>query len=257
MYDLPSEEVGESGLPDQYHPIQAQLLEQTFQPFTYSSEQVFSAMDLNLYYDVEHPKRYKRPDWFGVVGVSRLYQDRELRKSYVVWQEEVHPFMIVELLSASTQEEDLGETTRQDLNKPPTKWEVYEQWLRVPYYIVYDGEQENFRAFQLEEKGYEELEIRNKQLWLEALGLGLRLWQGSHKGIERWWLRFYDESGNLIPTEAEEREREQQRADRQQQRADREQQEKEQAQTALQQLRARLIAMGLDPDNLPNPIKSD
>ncbi|MDJ1178052.1 Uma2 family endonuclease, partial [Roseofilum sp. BLCC_M91] len=78
----------------------------------------------------------------------------------------------------------------------------------------------------------------------EELGLGLRLWQGSHKGIERLWLRFYDESGNLIPTEAEERERERQEKER-------ERQEKEQAQTALQELRDRLIAMGLDPDNLP------
>ncbi|MDJ1167856.1 hypothetical protein PMG71_00275 [Roseofilum sp. BLCC_M154] len=25
------------------------------------------------------------------IKISRLYQDRELRKSYVVWQEEVHP----------------------------------------------------------------------------------------------------------------------------------------------------------------------
>ncbi|MDJ1172594.1 Uma2 family endonuclease [Roseofilum capinflatum] len=244
MYDLPSEEVGESGLPDQYHPIQAQLLEQTFQPSTYPPEQVFSAMDLNLYYDVENTNRYKRPDWFGVVGVSRLYEQRDLRMSYVVWQEEVNPFMVVELLSPSTQQEDLGQTTRKE-NKPPTKWEVYEELLRVPYYIVYEREQDYFRAFQLQGSRYQEIEIRNSQLWLEELGLGLRLWQGSHKGIERRWLRFYDATGNLIPTEAEERERERQEKER-------ERQEKEQAQTALQELRDRLIAMGLDPDNLPN-----
>ncbi|HBQ97348.1 MAG TPA: hypothetical protein DD761_02290 [Cyanobacteria bacterium UBA11691] len=231
MYELPSEEVGESGLPDQYHPIPAQLLEETFQPATYSPEQVFSAMDLNLYYDVENTKRYKRPDWFGVVGVSRLYEQRELRKSYVVWQEEVHPFMIVELLSPSTQREDLGQTTRKESDEVPNKWEVYEQWLQVPYYIVYEGEQDNFRAFQLEENRYQELEIKNKELWLEELGLGLRLWQGSYKGVERLWLRFYDQSGNLIPTEAEGR---------------------KQAQAALQELKERLIAMGLDPDNLSN-----
>ncbi len=101
MYDLPSEEVGESGLPDQqsdwtwrmrfavprsqFHRIQAELLEQTFQPCTYSSEQVFSAMDLNIYYDENNTRRYKRPDWFGVAGVSRLYAERDLRMSYVIW----------------------------------------------------------------------------------------------------------------------------------------------------------------------------
>jgi hypothetical protein len=31
MYDLPSEEVGESGLPDIFHIFQSQLLRETFQ----------------------------------------------------------------------------------------------------------------------------------------------------------------------------------------------------------------------------------
>ena len=69
MYDLPSEEVGEPGLQDQFHPLQAQLLEEVFQPSTYPSERVFSAMDLNIYYDENNTRGYKRPDWFGVVGV--------------------------------------------------------------------------------------------------------------------------------------------------------------------------------------------
>lgn len=256
MYDLPSEEVGESGLPDQYHPIQAQLLEQTFQPRTYPSDRVFSAMDLNIYYDAENTKRYKRPDWFGVVGVSRLYEERELRMSYVTWQEEINPFLVVELLSPSTQREDLGQT-RREKDEPPTKWQVYEQFLRVPYYVVYERERDSFRVFQLTGSRYQEIAIANNQLWLEELGLGLRLWQGSHKGIERLWLRFYDETGNLIPTEAEETERERQRADRERQEKERIQQEKERSQTALQELRDRLIAMGLDPDNLPDNIREN
>ncbi|MGK7928128.1 MAG: Uma2 family endonuclease [Spirulina sp.] len=221
MYDLPSEEVGESGLPDQYHPIQAQLLEETFQPPTYSSEQVFSAMDLNIYYDENNTGRYKRPDWFGVVGVPRLYDGRELRMSYVIWQEQVNPFIVVELLSEGTQREDLGQTFR-DINEPPTKWEVYEQFLRVPYYVVYDREWDYFRVFHLEDTSYQELELTNNQLWLEELGLGLRLWQGIYKGVERLWLRFYNASGNLILTQSE-------RADR---------------------FRQLLIENGIDPDEI-------
>ncbi|MEA5469714.1 Uma2 family endonuclease [Spirulina sp. 06S082] len=251
MYDLPSEEVGEPGLPDQYHPIQAQLLEQTFQPSTYPSDRVFSAMDLNIYYDAENTKRYKRPDWFGVVGVPRLYEERDLRMSYVVWQEEINPFIVVELLSPSTQREDLGQT-RRDIDEPPTKWQVYEEFLQVPYYIIYERERDYFRAFHWEGSRYQELEIANNQLWLEELELGLRLWQGRHNRIERLWLRFYDAAGNLIPTEAEEAERERQEKERERQEKEYERQEKEQAQTALQELRDRLIAMGLDPDNLPS-----
>jgi len=41
MYDLPSEEPDEPGLPDEFHLFQAQLLRETFQPATYPSERVF------------------------------------------------------------------------------------------------------------------------------------------------------------------------------------------------------------------------
>jgi Uma2 family endonuclease len=75
MYDLPSENPEEPGLPDYFHFLQPLLLYLTFQPITWNPELVFSAADLNLYYNLEHPFWYKRPDWFGVVGVSkqRLY----------------------------------------------------------------------------------------------------------------------------------------------------------------------------------------
>ncbi|WP_442949539.1 hypothetical protein [Nostoc sp.] len=38
IYNLPSELVGESGLPDEFYRIQADLLSETCQPLTYSSE---------------------------------------------------------------------------------------------------------------------------------------------------------------------------------------------------------------------------
>ena len=83
MYDLPSEDPEEPGLPDEFHLWQAELLSQTFYPATYLSERVFVASDLNLYYDPQNIGWYKRPDWFAAVGVSRLYQGQDLRLSYV------------------------------------------------------------------------------------------------------------------------------------------------------------------------------
>ncbi|MGB6014267.1 MAG: Uma2 family endonuclease, partial [Nodosilinea sp.] len=50
MYDLPSENPEESGLPDEFHLLQPELLRLTFRPPTYSADQVFAASDLNLYY---------------------------------------------------------------------------------------------------------------------------------------------------------------------------------------------------------------
>ncbi|PSO75035.1 MAG: hypothetical protein BRC37_05940 [Cyanobacteria bacterium QH_3_48_40] len=102
MYDLPSEELEEPGLPDQFHIYQPRLLEETFRPPSHPTNKVFVATDLNLYYDPRHTRWYKRPDWFAVLGVSRLYAGEELRWSYVIWQEGVNPFLVLELLSPGT-----------------------------------------------------------------------------------------------------------------------------------------------------------
>ena len=64
---------------------------------------------------------------------------------------------------------------------------------------------------------------------MPGLELGLGLWQGEYQGIERLWLRWYDEQGNWIPTEAE----------RERQQVELERAEKAQAQQQAQQERQR------------------
>lgn len=217
MYDLPSEDPNEPGLPDKYHLLQARLLEDTFRPPNYPSDQVFVASDLNLYYNVHQTGWYKRPDWFAVVGVERLYEQRDLRMSYVVWQEGVNPFVVVELLSPGTEKEDLGQTLR-EVNQPPTKWKVYERILRVPYYIVFDGKTNQLRVFQLIGISYAELELSEPRIWMNDIQLGLGLWEGVYAECDRLWLRWYDGSGNwvLLPEERERQgvEREKRRVER-------------------------------------------
>ncbi|NEP01627.1 MAG: Uma2 family endonuclease [Symploca sp. SIO2E9] len=252
MYDLPSENPEDPGLPDEFHNLQAQLLSLTFQPPHYPAEQVFCASDMNLYYDVRNPLWYKRPDWFGVVGVPRLYDGVDMRLSYVVWQEGLVPFVVVELLSPGTEKEDLGEFDLEKLpsesgevadngqvilpqskDKPARKWEVYEQILRIPYYLVFSRYTNQLRVFKLEGGHYQELELQESRMSITELGLGLGLWQGEFQGIERLWLRWYDQKGNLILTEAEQ---ERQRA--------------QQAETKLETLLERLRESGIDPDKL-------
>ncbi len=53
-----------------------------------------------------------------------------MRYSYVIWDEGVVPFVVVELLSESTKDDDLGKTLR-DVTQPPPKWEVYERILKI------------------------------------------------------------------------------------------------------------------------------
>ncbi|MFO1428572.1 MAG: Uma2 family endonuclease [Candidatus Competibacteraceae bacterium] len=242
MYDLPSEDPEEPGLPDEFHIYQPQLLRETFQPSTYPPEQVFVASDLNLYYSLDHTTWYKRPDWFGSLGVSRLYEGHELRLSYVVWQEQVPPYLVVELLSPGKEQEDLGRTV-QEAGEPPTKWMVYEQILRVPYYVVFNRYTDDLHYFQWLQGRYREVKPPGQRLWLPEAGLGLGLWQGVYQGVERRWLRFYDAAGHWIPTplerENQQVQQERQRADQERQWADQERQRADQERQRADQERQR------------------
>lgn len=206
MYDLKSEDPEESGLPDEFHDFQPQLLRETFTPPDYPKDEVFIAADLNVYYDPNHTQWYKRPDWFAVLGVSRLYQGQDLRLSYVIWQEGVAPSVVVELISPGTEKEDLGQSLR-EVNQPPTKWEVYERILRIPYYIVFDRYSDELQVFQNIAGRYHSMTITDNRIWLPELGLGIGLWLGYYQDIERLWLRWYDSSGNWIITATEKAER--------------------------------------------------
>ncbi|HEY9649573.1 MAG TPA: Uma2 family endonuclease [Coleofasciculaceae cyanobacterium] len=249
MYDLPSENPEEPGLPDEFHFLQPLLLFLTFQPANWSLKQVFAACDLNLYYDVTHPQWYKRPDWFGVVGVSRLYEGRDLRLSYVVWQEGINPFVVVELLSPGTEEEDLGRTVAQ-AGKPLTKWQVYEQILRVPYYIVFSRYTNQVQAFRLVAGAYEPMELIERRLLMPQLGLSLGLWEGSYEGIERLWLRWFTAEGELILTPDEEATAAQQQAQLANQEVVAAQQRAQLAEQKAERLAAKLRELNIDPDEL-------
>lgn len=241
MYDLPSDNPQEPGLPDEFHLLQPQILSQTFRPLAYPPERLFTASDLNLYYDVNHTGWYKRPDWFAAVGVPRFVRPGELRLSYVLWQEGVAPLVVVELLSPSTLEEDQGETRRD--REPPSKWEVCERVLRVPYYALYSRENDSLRAFRLAGASYSE--VSEPRLWIEELQIGLGLWQGEFGGQQRLWLRWYDAGNQWIPTTVEQ---EQRQTEQERQRTEEERQARRQAEQRAERLANYLRERGIDPD---------
>lgn len=228
MYDLPCEDPEEPGLPDEFHALQPQLLSRTLRLTGYTRENCFTASDLNLYYDVKHPLWHKRPDWFLVVDVSRLYDGKDLRRSYVVWQEGKHPYVVVEFLSPGTEVEDLGrfyheaskvpdkgaaipvsdspESGMEQLKTtPPGKLEVYERYLRVPHYIVYSRYTQRLRYFKLDGGQYQEqlLSQQNPLIWLADLEIGLGIWQGVFEDVPGYWLRWCDREGCWLLTDTE------------------------------------------------------
>lgn len=185
MYDLPSESPEEPGVPDEFHDLQPQLLSRTLRLSQYTRDNCFTASDLNLYYDVNHPLWYKRPDWFLSVDVPRLYDGKDLRRSYVVWQEGKNPYVVIEFLSPGTEVDDLGRFydenpqvtdaeapavaslirngSKQTADQPPSKLTVYEQYLRVPHYLVYSHYTQRLRYFKLDGGHYQEQPLQFRE----------------------------------------------------------------------------------------------
>ena len=148
------------------------------------------------------------------------------------------PFLAVELLSPGTEAEDLGQTIR-EVEQPPTKWQVYEQILRIPYYGMYDRYANQFRLFQLVGVRYQEMPLAEQRFWFEELGLGLGVWSGRYRMAEGQWLRWYDAEGQWLPTPAEQGEQERQRVEQERQRAEQERQRTEQERQRAEQERQR------------------
>lgn len=140
-------------------------------------------------------------------------------------------------------EADNQAATGQAKAKPPRKWTVYEEILKVPYYITYSRYSNRMRCFQWSDGKYieEALDPENPRFWLDRLQVGLGLWHGEYQGITRSWLRWYDASGEWILTPEQ---IQAQRAEQAEQRAE------EERQLRLQLLE-RLKQQGIDLDQLP------
>ncbi|MEL7068508.1 MAG: Uma2 family endonuclease [Cyanobacteria bacterium J06581_3] len=252
MYDLPSEDPEEPGLPDEFHDYQPALLSETFRLQGYANDELFSAADLNLYYDPDH-NWYKRPDWFGVLGTPMGCRNDEMRRSYVCWQEELSPFVSVELISPGTEKEDYGHST-DFAGKPPTKWTVYERILQIPYYIIYNRYNDNLDAFRLVEGKYQPMPIgEDRRIWLPEISAGLGFWHGKYQQFTMKWLRWYNDSG-WLPTEAE---AERARAETERARAEAEKAKKEDLSRnnellsrQNEALQRKLAELGVDMDDL-------
>lgn len=251
MYDLPSECAGDPGLPDEFHSLQPRLLDRALVLPNYPRDRWFSAMDMHLYYDASHTGWYKRPDWFLVVDVPRRYEGRDARQSYVVWQEKEVPRLAIEFLSPGTEAEDLGrfydgKSTISSPGRPPGKFIVYEEILRVPHYVIFDAQTQALRYFRLAGTRYQEQAIADldPRIWFSDLQVGLSIWEGTIEGLQDRWLRWCDAEGNWLRTDTEverqQRERAEVQAERERQlrqqaeaRADLERQRRERAEARL------------------------
>jgi hypothetical protein len=99
--------------------------------------------------------------------------------------------------------------------------------LRIPYYATFNRYTEVFQIYRLVAGKYQPLTPNNQGIWLPEAELGLGFWSGTFQGIERSWLRWYDEYGGWVLTPAELAVLEKQRAESEKQRAESEKQRAE------------------------------
>ncbi len=253
MYDLPSEYPEDPGWPDEFHAWQTEFLADTFQLKNVAKDQILISRNLNLHYDLNFPNDHIRPDWFAVVGVPRLYDGHDLRLSYVVWDEQASPAVVVELISPGTLMADLGEVRREQ-NGMPNKFQIYEKILKVPNYIVFDRYKDRLWVFKLIDGQYQEQEIINGKFWFDDLEIGIGTWHGSFKGFTRLWLRWYDANGDWILTSSEKIKNywlnDQGNRNSVQHVTELERLRREEVERKIQRMRQKLRELGIDPDEV-------
>jgi Uma2 family endonuclease len=196
-----------------------------------------------VYFSAQQAKNYdyKGPDVFIVNNVDG---PRE-RFYWAIWDEGGrYPDVIFELLSQSTEKEDLN-----------AKKQLYEQRFRLPEYFCVAPEVERLLGWRLERQEFVPIpQDERGWLWSEELKLWLGPWRGMYLGEEHTWLRFYDAQGQLVllpdeaaalraEAEAQRAEAEAQRAEAEAQRASAAEQRAEAEAQRAADLTARLAEM--------------
>ncbi|MCA2627680.1 MULTISPECIES: Uma2 family endonuclease [unclassified Microcystis] len=183
---------------------------------------------------VSGKKVVKAPDWVYVPAVAPI-REGEIRRSYTPHAEGEVPAIVMEFIS----ETEGGEYSINP-HYPYGKWYFYERILQVPVYIIFQPQSGELEVYRLVSGKYElQKADENYRYWLAEIGLFLGVWQGKKAEMTAYWLRWWDQSGNLLLWGSERIEQERERAEQAELRAEGEK-------ARADRLAAQLKAMGID-----------
>ncbi len=175
----------------QRHQLQMELLLDGLRLWLEGQEDGFVGGNMFVYYSLAQVRNrdFKGPDVFVALGVPKGE-----RRSWVCWEEDKTPDVVIELLSESTIAADKGEKKR-----------IYQDRMHVPEYFWYDPfNSADWEGFQLVRGTYQPIAADGQgRRMSELLGLSLGLVAGTYKGVEATWLRWATVEGRLLPTDAE------------------------------------------------------
>ena len=173
--------------------------------------------DCGIYWRETDPpeKGAEAPDWFYVPNVPPQL-DGKIRRSYVLWREHIAPFIALEFASGNGDEERDRTPPRnpssEEVVQKPGKFWVYEQVMRIPFYGIYEINNEKLEVYHFVDGFYQKLTPNERGHYAIApLGVALGLWQGTYQNQTQSWLRWWDLQGNLLLIGQEQAERERQK----------------------------------------------
>ncbi|QSV61511.1 MAG: hypothetical protein HEQ26_00790 [Dolichospermum sp. DL01] len=230
-------------------PLIAGALRESLELSGYIQSTMLIAANLGICATMNDKLVVKAPDWFFVQTVLPLSGTTD-RRSYTPHLEGEIPRVVMEFCSDIDGKEYSAKCTF-----PPGKWFFYEQILQVPTYVIFNHLTVELEVHQIESGQYKlQPTDENNRYWITDMGLFLGLWEGEKEGRIGYWLRWWDQAGNLLPWAVEKVEQEQQRTEQERQRAEQESQRAEQERQRAEQERQRaerlaeqLRALGIDP----------
>ncbi|WP_287314495.1 Uma2 family endonuclease [Moorena sp. SIO1G6] len=171
----------------------------------------------------------KAPDW-GYVPSIRVSRE-EVKRNYTPRLQGDIPAIVMEFLCDT----EAGEYSNKP-TYPPGKWFYYEQVLQVPNYVIFEPDTGEIEVYRLDDSGRYQLEPpdANNRYWIDQMSLFLGIWQGTRENRTGYWLRWWDQQGELLLWGSELVIQEQQRAEQERQRAEK--------------LAAQLRAAGIEPE---------
>lgn len=136
----------------------------------------------------------KAPDWMYVPHIR--VTPEEIRRSYTPNLQGEVPAIVFEFLS----ETEGGEYSIKP-TYPPGKWFFYERVLQVPQYVIFEPQTGLLEVYQLDKEGRYQLQQPNDNNYyqVEALSLFVGVWQGTKANRTGYWLRWWNERGEILP----------------------------------------------------------
>ncbi|BAY16648.1 hypothetical protein NIES21_24780 [Anabaenopsis circularis NIES-21] len=225
-YVLPDEPVDNIN-----QPAIAAALTESLQIARKIPENAFTSTNYGICATLDGKMVIKAPDWAYIPKIT--VDKAEVIRSYTPQLQGDIPVIVMEFISDTEGTEYSAKPTY-----PPGKWFFYERILKVPNYAIFEPDSGNLEVYRLDNNtGRYTIQTSNESqhYWISEMNLSLSVWQGTRENRTGYWLRWWDEQGNLLFWGFELAEQEHQRAEQEHQRAER--------------LAAQLRAAGIEPQD--------